>query len=67
MKTPNPVRSRRKIVTLADLAPRQDIRGGAGRRVFGAEPIHGATSSRPRAADGQGKPAKHGKEGGSRR
>lgn len=31
--------SRRDVVTLADLAPRQDVKGGSQRRVFGADPI----------------------------
>lgn len=30
--------AKRKVVTLADLAPRHDVHGGSGRRVFGAEP-----------------------------
>jgi hypothetical protein len=29
---------RRNIVTLEDLAPRHDVKGGVARRVFGAEP-----------------------------
>ena len=29
----------REIVTLADLAPRQDVRGGSVRRVFGADRV----------------------------
>ena len=29
--------TRRDVVTLADLAPRQDVRGGSERRVFGAD------------------------------
>jgi hypothetical protein len=33
---PKPERRRRDIVTLADLTPRQDVKGGARRRVFGA-------------------------------
>jgi hypothetical protein len=30
---------RREVVTLRDLAPRAHVMGGAGRRLFGAEPI----------------------------
>ena len=29
----------RQVVTLADLAPRQDVTGGSQRRVFGSDPI----------------------------
>ena len=29
----------REVVTLADLAPRHEITGGSGRRVFGSDPI----------------------------
>lgn len=31
-------RNRRDVVTLDDLAPRHDVRGGSERRVFGADP-----------------------------
>ena len=30
-------RNRREVVTLDDLAPRHDVRGGSERRVFGAD------------------------------
>jgi hypothetical protein len=30
--------AKRHVVTLADLAPRHNVLGGSGRRVFGAEP-----------------------------
>ena len=32
-------RSARDVVTLADLAPRHEVTGGSGRRVFGSDPI----------------------------
>jgi hypothetical protein len=38
-------RTRRDIVTLADLAPRRDIKGGAGQRVFGADAIDAPESA----------------------
>jgi hypothetical protein len=37
--------TRRDVVTLADLAPRQDVRGGSERRVFGADTTDFATGS----------------------
>jgi hypothetical protein len=37
---PKSERPRRDIVTLSDLAPRQDVKGGARQRVFGA--VHGS-------------------------
>ena len=30
---------RRDVITLADLAPRHDVKGGSQRRVFGANPV----------------------------
>ena len=39
MPKPKSVESRRGIVTLADLAPRHDIVGGTGKRVFGAAQV----------------------------
>jgi hypothetical protein len=39
-----PRNSQQDVVTLADLAPRQDVTGGSGRRVFG-------TDSHPRALE----------------
>ena len=38
MKKPTPSSTRRKIVTLADVAPRPDITAGTSRWVFGATP-----------------------------
>jgi hypothetical protein len=42
------------IVTLTDLAPKHDVKGGSGRRVFGADtvvaPIPGAGPARPAPA-----------------
>jgi hypothetical protein len=47
-KTPRAVRdspSRRDVVTIDDLAPRHDVRGGSGRQVFGAQTAHAPTST----------------------
>lgn len=45
--TKRPSTARRPIVALADLAPQRELRAGAGRRVFGAEPaVPGATARR---------------------
>ena len=41
MTDANRPRERRDIVTLADLAPRRDVTGGAAPRVFGSEPLAG--------------------------
>lgn len=30
----------REVVKLTDLAPRQEIKGGSQRRVFGSDPVH---------------------------
>jgi hypothetical protein len=49
MKTKPPV-TREDIVTLSDLVPRYDVKGGAGKRVFGA-----TISGRP-ASGRSGKP-----------
>jgi hypothetical protein len=38
---------RRDVVTLADLAPRHDVRGGSSRVVFGAEAPPTAEERRP--------------------
>ena len=41
-KKPRPQRdasSRGDVITLDDLAPHHDVRGGAGRRVFGADAV----------------------------
>jgi hypothetical protein len=39
------IETRRDVVTLDDLAPRHDVRGGSGRRVFGADTKHFAPRS----------------------
>jgi hypothetical protein len=36
----------RDVVTLADLAPRHDVKGGSQRRVFGADPIDASPKNR---------------------
>jgi hypothetical protein len=36
----------RDVVTLADLAPRRDVKGGSQRRVFGADPIEPSPQNR---------------------
>jgi hypothetical protein len=38
-----------QVVTLADLAPQQDVKGGSQRRVFGADPVEPATQDRRNA------------------
>ena len=50
-RAPRSREAAREVVTLADLAPRHDIRGGTSRRVFGAGP---PTPPAPRG----GKPVK---------
>lgn len=42
--------ARKPIVALDDLAPQRELRAGAGRRVFGAEPPAPADSPRPSSA-----------------
>lgn len=49
-------RNRREVVTLDDLAPRHDVRGGSERRVFGADTDEFATEHR--MADKKGKKTK---------
>ena len=44
MSKPKSAHSRPGIVTLADLAPRRDIVGGAGKRVFGAAPVEASSA-----------------------
>ncbi len=39
MAEKKPANTARPVVTLADLAPRQDVTGGSQKRVFGSDPI----------------------------
>jgi hypothetical protein len=41
-RSPRDASSRGDVITLDDLAPHHDVRGGAGRRVFGADAVHPA-------------------------
>ena len=55
--TKRPSADRRPIVTLDDLAPQRELRAGAGRRVFGAEPaVPDATPRRPSDSSAADKP-----------
>lgn len=45
MKTQKPDKGR--VVSLADLAPRADVKGGASVRVFGQDPVPAAESTQP--------------------
>lgn len=41
-----------EVVKLTDLAPRQEVRGGSQRRVFGSDPIYEGDSNQAPAAIG---------------
>lgn len=64
--------SAREVVTLADLAPRHDITGGSGRRVFGSDPIGPSVDkerremkpTKPAPKKAKDLPAKSGVKGG---
>ena len=64
--------SAREVVTLADLAPRHEITGGSGRRVFGSDPIGPSVDKEGRdmkatkttAKKAKERPAKSGVKGG---
>ncbi|MGH7390642.1 MAG: hypothetical protein ACREM3_14455 [Candidatus Rokuibacteriota bacterium] len=51
-----------EVVLLADLAPRKDVKGGAGKLLFGErmEPVTAAESDR---AEGDQRPRRKGEEG----
>jgi hypothetical protein len=53
MASRNTPRPGRDVVTLADLSPRREIKGGGSRRVFGADPVD--THRRDGMAKGSGK------------
>lgn len=36
----------REVVKLTDIAPRQDVKGGSQRRVFGSDPVQGPVVDR---------------------
>ena len=52
----------RDVVTLADLAPRRDVKGGSQRRVFGADPIDPTPQNRRSDMKSSKAPAKRTKD-----
>jgi hypothetical protein len=52
----------RDVVTLADLAPRRDVKGGSQRRVFGAEPIDPSPQNQRNDTKSSKAPAKRAKD-----
>ena len=52
----------RDVVTLADLAPRRDVKGGSQRRVFGADPIEPSPQNRRSDMKSSKAPAKKAKD-----
>jgi len=62
----------REVVTLADLAPRYEVTGGSGRRVFGSDPVgppvdrerRDMKATKPTAKKAKDLPAKSGVKGG---
>ena len=52
----------RDVVTLADLAPQHDVKGGSQRRVFGADPIDPSPQNRRNNMKSSKAPAKKAKD-----
>jgi hypothetical protein len=55
------------VVTLADLAPRQDVKGGSQRRVFGSDPVQPNDALGAQRRDQPAKSPGSAKGGGIRR
>jgi hypothetical protein len=51
-------RPARNVIKLTDLAPRQDIKGGSQRRVFGADPIRDDRKAGSNESAATGRPAR---------
>ena len=58
-KTSHPAR---EVVTLADLAPQHDVKGGSQRRVFGADPMEPSPRNRRSDMKSSKTPAKKAKD-----